>query len=138
MYAGTGATFCVARLTTIIVTDEPATPATIGAICVVSTMPRNSQPNATDDPAIIETAHELLRLDNLREDWYRALMRAYARQGKREAALAQFVQCRQVLQAELGVEPITETVALAEAIRQGRFEPLRPDLSSHRHRPRYV
>jgi DNA-binding SARP family transcriptional activator len=29
-----------------------------------------------DDLAVIETAHKLLRLDNLTERWYRALMRA--------------------------------------------------------------
>jgi ABC-type oligopeptide transport system substrate-binding subunit/DNA-binding SARP family transcriptional activator len=72
-----------------------------------------------DDAAIVETAHQLLRLDNLREDWYRALMAAYARLGRRDAALAQFEQCRQVLKAELDVEPARETMALAEAIRQG-------------------
>jgi DNA-binding SARP family transcriptional activator len=81
-----------------------------------------------DSPGIVETAHQLLRLDNLREDWHRALMRAYARLGKREAALAQYAQCRQVLQAELGVEPVAETVALAEAIQKGRFEALPPGL----------
>ena len=76
-----------------------------------------------DDYAVaIETAHQLLRLDNLREDWYRALMRAYAHLGKREAALAQYAQCRQVLQAELGVEPAEETIALAEAIQRGLVE----------------
>ena len=73
-----------------------------------------------DDEAVVETVHQLLRLDNLREDWYRALIAAYARLGKREAALAQFEQCRQVLQAELGVEPITETMNLIERVRQGR------------------
>ena len=94
-----------------------------------------------DVPVVIETAHRLLRLDNLREDWYRLLMRAYAQQGKREAALAQFDQCRQVLQAELDVEPIAETLALAEAIQQGRFEPGRPGpaipLPSSAPRPRF-
>ncbi len=75
-----------------------------------------------DDQAVIETAHQLLRLDNLREEWYRALMRAYAWQGQREAALAQFELCRQVLQKELGIDPAAETIALAEAIRQGQIE----------------
>jgi predicted ATPase/DNA-binding SARP family transcriptional activator len=75
-----------------------------------------------DDQAVIETAHKLLSLDNLREGRYRALMRAYARQGQREAALAQFDLCRQVLKTELGVEPGADTVALAEAIRQGTIE----------------
>ena len=70
----------------------------------------------------IETAHQLLRLDNLREDWHRALMRAYAQQGKWGAALAQYQTCRQVLADELGVEPDAETTALNEQIRAGGFE----------------
>jgi ABC-type oligopeptide transport system substrate-binding subunit/DNA-binding SARP family transcriptional activator len=75
-----------------------------------------------DDASLVETAHHMLRLDNLREDWYRALMRAYARLGKREAALAQYAQCRQVLEAELGVEPEAETTALFEQIQAGALE----------------
>jgi oligopeptide transport system substrate-binding protein len=76
-----------------------------------------------DDQAVIETAHQLLRQDNLREDGYRALMRAYARLGKREAALAHYSQCRQVLEAELGVDPVAETVELASAIELGQLLP---------------
>ncbi len=69
-----------------------------------------------DYAAVVETAHHLLRLDNLREDWYRALMRAYARQGKREVALAQYDQCCRVLAEELGIEPAQETISLYEQI----------------------
>jgi len=72
-----------------------------------------------DDAAAIETAFRLLWLDNLREDGYRALMRAYARSGRREAALAQYAQCRQVLQEELGIPPAPETTALYVRIRSG-------------------
>lgn len=79
-----------------------------------------------DYAAVTETAHRLLRLDNLREEWYRSLMAAYARLGKREAALAQFDQCRQALQAELDTAPAPETVALARAIRQGQIGPAAP------------
>jgi len=85
-----------------------------------------------DTQAVIETAHLLLRLDNLREAWYRALMYAYARQGQREAALAQFERCQQILQSELGVAPDIETVDLATAIREGvigetkRLQPSQP------------
>ena len=75
-----------------------------------------------DDQAVIDIAQKLLGIDNLREGWYRALMRAYARQGQRQAALAQFDLCRQVLQMELGVDPEAETVALAETIRRGQVE----------------
>lgn len=76
-----------------------------------------------DQAAVVETAHRLLRLDNLREDWQRALIGAYARLGKREAALAQFEQCRQVLQAELGIAPAAETTALVQAVQQGQIGP---------------
>jgi predicted ATPase len=75
-----------------------------------------------DYQAVVATGHQLLRLDNLREEWYRALMRAYARQGQREAALAQFELCCQILETELGVQPGAETFALAEAIRQDQIE----------------
>jgi alpha-glucoside transport system substrate-binding protein len=73
-----------------------------------------------DAAAVVTTAHLLLKQDNLREDWQRALMKAYARLGKRETALAQFEQCRQVLRAELGVDPSPETLALVEAIQSGQ------------------
>ncbi len=94
-----------------------------------------------NDQAVIETARQLLGLDNLGEGWHRALMRAYARQGQREAALTQFDLCRQVLQAELGVGPAAETVALAEAIRQGQVRtttavsPVSPSTGSGRRLP---
>jgi DNA-binding SARP family transcriptional activator/predicted ATPase len=72
-----------------------------------------------DYPGVIETAHQLLRLDNLREEWYRAVMQAHARQGQREAAMAQYDLCCQVLQEELGTAPAEETTNLAEQIRTG-------------------
>lgn len=81
------------------------------------------QQGRSDYRAALMTAQQLLRLDNLREDWQRALMSAYAGLGKREAALAQYEQCRHVLAAELGVEPVEETQALARAIRSGRLQP---------------
>ena len=51
-----------------------------------------------------------------REEAHRQLMWALAVAGQRTAALAQFNQCRQVLLAELGVEPDTATVELYEQI----------------------
>lgn len=74
-----------------------------------------------DQAAVVLAAQQLLKLDNLREDWQRALMEAYARQGKRATALEQFEQCRQALRKEWGVEPAPETAALAEAIECGRI-----------------
>lgn len=72
-----------------------------------------------DDSSVVEIARRLLQLDNLRERWHRVLMGAYARQGKRRAALNQFELCRHLLQQELGVEPAPATQQLAAAIRGG-------------------
>ncbi|MDX1524559.1 MAG: AAA family ATPase, partial [Anaerolineae bacterium] len=70
----------------------------------------------------IATAQDLLAEDELREEAHRTLMRAYCHVGDRNAALAQFQRCRQIVARELGVEPTKETVGLYEAIRAGRFE----------------
>src|SRR6516165_10102348 len=56
------------------------------------------------EPAI-QTALCLLSLDPLQEVTHRALMRLYARQGRRAAALRQYQVCVDVIQRELGVEP---------------------------------
>jgi alpha-glucoside transport system substrate-binding protein len=77
----------------------------------------------SDYAAVYITAQGLLKLDNLREDWHRALMEAYARLGKRATALDQFEMCRQVLRTEWDMDPAPETLALAEAIRNGRIGP---------------
>jgi DNA-binding SARP family transcriptional activator len=61
-----------------------------------------------DAAAVVIVANQLLKLDNLREDWQRALMEAYARLGKRATALEQFELCQKILRTELGVtEPET-------------------------------
>jgi DNA-binding SARP family transcriptional activator len=56
------------------------------------------------EPAI-QTALRLLSLDPLQEVTHRALMRLYAREGRRAAALRQYQLCVDVLQRELSVEP---------------------------------
>ncbi|RME60888.1 MAG: hypothetical protein D6790_08625 [Caldilineae bacterium] len=68
----------------------------------------------------------LLAADPLHEETHRRVMDLYARCGQREAALAQFSACVQLLQEELGLEPSPETVALADAIRQGNIAPAGP------------
>lgn len=75
------------------------------------------QQRATDFSAQVDTLQALLRLDNLREDWHRALMAAYVGLNNRQAALAQFEQCQKLLNAGLGVAPSAETQALAKTIR---------------------
>ncbi len=63
-----------------------------------------------------------LDLDPWREEAHRLVMRALAATGQRSAALMQYEKCRQVLAAELGVEPSSETRALYERISRGAFD----------------
>src|SRR5204862_1946858 len=59
-----------------------------------------------------QAALRLIALDPLQEDVHRALMRLYARQGRRAVALRQYQTCVAILQKELGVEPEPETKRL--------------------------
>ncbi len=62
--------------------------------------------------AAIHVASRLLALDPLQEDVHRTLMRLYAQQGRRAAALRQYQACVAAQQRELGVEPEDETKRL--------------------------
>jgi DNA-binding SARP family transcriptional activator/tetratricopeptide (TPR) repeat protein len=64
----------------------------------------------------IDAALHLLALDPLQEGVHRRLMQAYARQGRRGAALRQFQLCRDLLAREVGTRPQAETLALRDAI----------------------
>ena len=64
----------------------------------------------------IQTGVRLLALDPLQEPAHRALMRLYARQGRRGAALRQYQLCVAALQRELGAEPEPETTDLYRRI----------------------
>ncbi len=68
----------------------------------------------------IQTAIRLLALDPLQEPAHRTLMRLYARQGRRSAALKQYQVCVGVLRRELGAEPEPETRRLYQDILQQR------------------
>jgi DNA-binding SARP family transcriptional activator len=71
--------------------------------------------------AAIQAAQKLLSLDPLQEAAHRALMRLYARDGRRGAALRQYQACLDVLQRELGTEPEPETRELYhDLLRQRR------------------
>jgi DNA-binding SARP family transcriptional activator len=67
--------------------------------------------------AALATARRLLDLDPLQESAHRAVMRIHAARGERALALKQYRACREVLRAELGVEPEDETERLHEEIR---------------------
>lgn len=69
--------------------------------------------------AKIEAAQRLLALDPLREASHRLLMQAHAESGEKGPALKQYEALKQVLHAELGVEPAAETQDLAKRITSG-------------------
>lgn len=65
----------------------------------------------------IPYGQRLLSCDPLLEHVHRALMRYYYARGDRPAAVRQYHACERLLNRELRVEPMGETVALYEAIR---------------------
>lgn len=73
------------------------------------------------DEAIVY-ARRQVELEPWREVAHRQWMRALASAGRRNAALAQYETCRQVLSDELGLEPEVDTVALYEQIRAGALK----------------
>jgi Bacterial transcriptional activator domain/AAA domain len=77
-----------------------------------------------DYAALARDARRQIELESWREQAHRQLMRALAAIGDRTAALAAYERCRQVLEAELGVEPDEETRALYERISTGELSPL--------------
>jgi predicted ATPase/DNA-binding SARP family transcriptional activator len=67
-------------------------------------------------PAAVVALQRALRADPLAEAAHRALMRLYARTGRRQQALAQYQLLRQSLSAELAAEPDPATRALYQQL----------------------
>lgn len=67
----------------------------------------------------LRLAGKLVELDPLNEAAQRALIASYARAGRRNHALRQFLACRRVLVDELGVEPSAATARLHERVLAG-------------------
>lgn len=65
-----------------------------------------------------EACAQLLKLDPLREEAHRSLMRLYSRQGQRSAALQQYQRLARTLRSELGTEPESETEQLLVELSQ--------------------
>lgn len=85
----------------------------------------------TNDPAsCVRAATRLLSIEPLREDIHRALMRAYAAQGRINLALRQYENCRGALQRELHLQPEPETRHLHEMLRARRTTSPRPASAS--------
>ncbi|HSK36428.1 MAG TPA: AAA family ATPase [Actinomycetota bacterium] len=71
----------------------------------------------------VDAARRWLALDPLHEPAHRQLLRISTWSGRRGAARRQFQACQRVLEDELGVEPLEETVAVHEAIQANRLPP---------------
>ncbi|MBV9830301.1 MAG: hypothetical protein JOZ82_01810, partial [Marmoricola sp.] len=74
---------------------------------------------AGDLAGAVGVVRRWLAQDPLHEPAHQALMRLLARSGDRAGALAQYRECRRVLDRELGVAPLTQTTELAEEINRG-------------------
>ncbi len=59
------------------------------------------------------SGQRILERDPLREDVHRELIRIYSRAKQRSKAKQQFQMCRSILEEELGVLPLPETIAAA-------------------------
>jgi DNA-binding SARP family transcriptional activator len=82
---------------------------------------------AAGNPRGALAAHlALLEDDELQEHHHREAMRLHSMLGERKEALARFERCYQILKQELGLEPLPETIRLAERIRSGRNSSLKP------------
>ena len=89
---------------------------TLDLICTVLQRLTALQDEAGEHEAAIRSARRLASLDQLSEIGQRALIRAYARAGRRPEALRQYRTCAEILKRELGVAPDAETQALANEI----------------------
>jgi DNA-binding SARP family transcriptional activator/TolB-like protein len=89
---------------------------TLDLICGVLQRLTELQDEAGEHEAAIRSARRLASLDPLSEIGQRALIRAYARAGRRPEALRQYRTCAEILKRELGVAPDAETQALANEI----------------------
>ncbi|MCS7002222.1 MAG: bacterial transcriptional activator domain-containing protein, partial [Dehalococcoidia bacterium] len=61
----------------------------------------------------------VLRRDRCYEEAYQTLMRVHARAGSRAQALRAYARCVRALREDLNVDPLPETVRLAERIKRG-------------------
>lgn len=89
---------------------------TLDLVCGVLQRLAVLQDEAGEYEAAIKSARRLAGLDPLSEIGQRALIRAYARAGRRPEALRQYRTCADILKRELGVAPDAETQALAAEI----------------------
>lgn len=83
--------------------------------------------NNGDYSAAQRYAQRQVELELWLESAHRQVMRTLTRSGQRGMALAQYETCRRILEAELGIEPETETTTLYEQIRRGELQQIRSE-----------
>ena len=76
-------------------------------------------------PQALEIGYCLLNHDPLREEVHRAIMLCHQKCGQYNQALQQFQICSDLLQEELGIIPMPETLALYQQILANRFQTFR-------------
>jgi tetratricopeptide (TPR) repeat protein len=69
--------------------------------------------------AAIDLAHRYLEVDELAENMHRRLIELHAYSGDRNGAVRQYERCAEILERELGVEPLPETQAAYRAALEG-------------------
>ncbi len=69
----------------------------------------------------IQWATTILKENKCDESAHQQLMRAYAAEGRRTDALRQYQRCQQILDEELGISPLPETIELSQMIQNGTF-----------------
>ncbi len=72
-----------------------------------------------DYAAALGRAKQFLLRDPISEDAHRRMMRLHYLAGDRPAAIRVFEECRTMLETQLGVKPLSETLDLAKLILQG-------------------
>src|SRR5271156_21901 len=89
---------------------------TLATVCDILHRLSTKQDAAGEHDGAILSGRRLVMLDPLSEFGQRALIRAYARAGRRGEALRQYKSCAETLKRELGVAPDVETQLLANEI----------------------
>jgi DNA-binding SARP family transcriptional activator len=69
--------------------------------------------------AVDEWGEAALAIEPLREDLHRHIMAAYGAAGRTDLVERQFERCRRLLLAELGADPLPETIALYSRLTRG-------------------
>lgn len=96
------------------------------------------QLHSGDFEAAQASARRLLTLEPWRESAHQLLMRALMLAGDRSGALAQFEQCQQILEQELGISPTQETFDLVRRIEAEGVTQIDPDLVAGQYRMGHV